>query len=344
VPVASIAVSEASQRQFCAFLRGVAEAIRDHPGWLGLSDRPDDAYDHGELQNRRPALRSAMHSIKRKIDDFVTLLLEMGLAGVADEHSLRIQKDEVKLDARTQARLARFGLTLENTETETTVTCEMYPHMFQAWSWLATSAVRTRSAKGPAGTPPARFSHCLYSETYPYARDVLLRLAEDSRGLPALVDVLEREGYTLVCNRGNQINADWIKPYGRADDPLKIWWAERTHGGLAFDYDWLRRYPVQFGLRIPAFKTLLQHLDAMPDQVKAFVVQQTKHCNGLGSCTQTDKTGKLPRAFVPVEHNGTHALCTMFPGFQYAWQRLGDAEAADIGAFLAFTDETLRRL
>lgn len=344
VPVSSIAVSEASQQQFYEFLRGVAEAIRDHPDWLGLSARPDDAYEHGELQNQRPALRSAMRSIKRRIDNFVTLLLEMGLGSIADERRLCIQKEDVKPGARMQARLARFGLTLRNTETETTVTCEMYPHMFQAWSWLATSALRTRSAKGPAGTPPVRFSHCLYSETYPYARDVLLRLADDSPGLPALIDFLEQEGYTLVCNRDNQINADWVKFYGKADDPLKIWWAERTHGGLAFDYDWLRRHPVHFGLRIPAFKTLLQHFDAMSDQVKAFVVQQTKHCDDCGFCTQTDKTGKRPRAFVPVEHNGAHALCTMFPGFQYSWQTLGDAEAADIGAFLAFTDETLRRV
>jgi hypothetical protein len=42
-----------------------------------------------------------------------------------------------------------------------------------------------------------------------------------------------------------------------------------------------------------------------------------------------------------VEYNGQHALCTMFPGFGYTWQTLGEAEAADIQAFLTFANDTL---
>lgn len=186
-----------------------------------------------------------------------------------------------------------------------------------------------------------RFSRCLYSDSYPYARDVLLRLADDSPGLPALMAFFEEEGYTLVCNRDNQIYVDWVKAYGKADDPLKGWWGERTHGGLSFEYDWIRKNPMLFGLRIPKFKTLLQHWDSMPNQVKAFVIQHTRHCDACGYCTQTDKTGKRPRAFRTVEYNGKHALCTLFPGFGYTWQNLDEAVAADIRAFLTFTDETL---
>jgi hypothetical protein len=42
-----------------------------------------------------------------------------------------------------------------------------------------------------------------------------------------------------------------------------------------------------------------------------------------------------------IAYNGKHALCTMFPGFGYTWQKLGDAEAVNIQAFLAFVDLTL---
>ncbi|MBN1401909.1 MAG: hypothetical protein JXA74_13795 [Anaerolineae bacterium] len=341
--VSSIPVSERSQQQFYAFLRGVAEAIRDHPDWLGLPVQPDDGFEHGEMQNRRPALRDAMRRTKRKVDDFVTLLLEMGVAGRVDGRTLRIQNQDVKLTPRTRARLARFGLALEAGDAETVIACDRFPDMFPAWTWLATSAVRAAPTTGPAGVPPVRFSRCLYSDTHPYARDLLVRLADDSPGLPTLIEFFEQGGYALVCNRDNQINADWVKSYGNADDPLKGWWGERTHGGLAFEYDWMRKNPMLFGLRIPEFKTLLQHFEAMPEQVQAFVVQHTKHCDACGYCTQTDKTGKRLRAFMAVEHSGEHALCTMFAGFGYTWQKLGPAEAADIRAFLTFVDETLTR-
>ncbi len=341
LPVASIPVPEASQRQFYAFLRGVAEAVRDHPDWLDLPIRPDDAYEHGEMQNRRPELISTMRRTKQKLDDFIALLLQMGLCGSADGQTLRIPKGDPKLGAKTRARLARFGLPVESGKAETVVTCDAYPDMLPAWVWLAAEAARTAPTTGKAHVPPVRFSRCQYSDTYPYARDVLLGLADDSEGLPALTEFLEVEGYALVCNRDNEMAVDWVKSYGKADERLKGWWGERTHGGLSIEYDWIRKHPVFFGLRIPEFKTLVGHFDAMPEQVQGFVVRHTKHCDRCGYCTQTDKTGKRPRACLTVEHNGPHELCLMFPGFGYTWQRLDEPVASDIRAFLVFVDGTL---
>ncbi len=341
VPVSSIPVPETAQQQFYTFLRGVAETAWEHPEWLGLAIQPDDAYEFGEMQNRRPKLIETMKRMKRKVDDFIALLLKMGVAGVVEGQTLHIQKADVNLNAPTRERLARFGLTLDAGKTETVITCATFPEMFPAWTWLAAEAIRTAPATGPAHVPPVRFSRCLYSESYPYSKDVLLCLADDNPSLSILIAFFEEEDYTLLCNRDNQINVDWVKAYGKADDPLKGWWGERTHGGLGFEYDWIRKNPMLFGLRIPEFKTLLQHWDTMPDQVKAFVVQHTKHCDACGYCTQTDKTGKRPRAFVTVEYNGKHAFCTMFPGFGYTWQQLGETEAANIIAFLTFIDETL---
>lgn len=341
VPIADIPVPETSQRQFYAFLCSAAQAIQDHPEYLDLPIQPDDAYEFGELQNRRPKLIVTMKRMKGKVDNFIALLLKMGVAGVIEGQTLRIPKTDVNLIAPTRDRLARFGLTVKAGKTETAVTCAAFPEMLPAWTWLAAEAARTAPTTGQRHVPPVRFSRCLYSDSYPYARDVLLRLADDSPGLPALMAFFEEEGYTLVCNRDNQIYVDWVKAYGKADDPLKGWWGERTHGGLSFEYDWIRKNPMLFGLRIPKFKTLLQHWDSMPNQVKAFVIQHTRHCDACGYCTQTDKTGKRPRAFRTVEYNGKHALCTLFPGFGYTWQNLDEAVAADIRAFLTFTDETL---
>jgi hypothetical protein len=341
VPVSSTPVPEASQQQFHAFLRSVAEATRYHPDWLDLPMQPDDGYEHRELQNHRPELIRAMVKTKRKLDDFITLLLQMGLYGVVDGQSLRISRDHINLTPSTCARLARFGLALEVGKTETAVTCDAFPEMFPAWVWMATEATRPAPTAGKKGVPPVRFSHCLYSDTHPYSRDVLIRLASDSPGLPTLVGFLEKEGYVLVCDRANKVAADWVKSYGKADEPLKDSWAERTHGGFSVEYDWIRKHPLLFGLRIPEFRTLVQHFDSMSNQTKAFVVRHTKHCDNCGYCTQTDKTGRRKPAFLTVEHDGRHDLCLMFPGFGYTWQQLDDTLAADIQAFLAFVDDTL---
>jgi hypothetical protein len=343
VAVSSIPVSVASQQQFHAFLRGVVEAVRDHPDWLDLPIQPDDGYEYRELQNRRPELIDAMLKTKRKLDNFVTLLLRMGLCGVIDGQSLHIRKDDMNLPANTRARLARFGLTLEARKTETVVTCNAFRDLFPAWNWIAVEAARTAPTTGKKNVPPVRFSRCLYSDTHPYARDLLIGLACDSTGLPILADFFEKEGYTLVCNRDNEIAVDWVKSYGKADEPLKTSWAERTHGGLSIEYDWIRKSPLLFALRIPEFKTLVQHLDTMSNQTKGFVVRHTKHCDNCGYCTQTDKTGKRRPAFLTVEHNGRHDLCLMFPGFGYTWQKLDDSLASDIRTFLVFADDTLTR-
>jgi hypothetical protein len=340
VPDSSIPVPEASQHQFHAFLRGVAEAIRDHPDWLDLPIQPDDGYEHGELQNHRPELIKAMLKTKGKLDHFIALLLQMGLYGVVDGQRLLISRDHLNLTASTRARLARFGLALETGKTETIVTCDAFPELFPAWTWIAVEATRTATA-GKKGVPPVRFSHCLYSNTHPYSRDVLIRLAYDSPGLPVVVDFLKKEGYALVCNRANRVTADWVRSYGKADEPLKDSWAERTHGGLSIEYDWIRKRPLLFGLRIPEFRTLVQHFDSMPNQTKGFVIRHTKHCDNCGYCTQTDKTGKRKPAFLAVEHDGRHDLCLMFPGFGYTWQRLDDALAADIQGFLTCADDIL---
>ena len=341
VPVSPIPVPQESQRQFYAFLCGVAEAVRDHPDWLDLPIQPDDAYEHGEMQNRRPKLRNSMQRTKRKLDDFITLLLRMGLCGTVDGQALCIRKDDLNLAAKTRARLTRFGLSPEIGKVETVVTCDAFPDLFPAWTWIAMEAARTAPTAGKKGVPPVRFSHCQYSDTYPYARDLLVRLASDSTGLPQLVDFFDREGYALVCNRDNKLAVDWIKSYGKADEPLKDSWAERTRGGLSIEYDWIRKDPLLFGLRIPEFKTLVQHFDAMPKQVQDFVVRQTKHCDNCGYCTQTDQTGKRKPAFLTVEHNGRHDLCLMFPGFAYTWQSLDDSLASDMRTFLTFVDHTL---
>jgi hypothetical protein len=149
------------------------------------------------LKKGRPKLIKAMLRVKRKVENFITLLLQTGLYGFVNGQRFCIQKEDMNLTTKTVILLSRFGLTLTTGKDETVITSNTFPDMFPAWIWLAAEAALTTPTtvkKGFPPVPPVRFSHCLYSDTYPYARDVLLRLADDSKGLPALVDYLEKGG------------------------------------------------------------------------------------------------------------------------------------------------------
>ena len=343
VPISELPVTSETQRQFHAFLSQTANAITEHPDWLDLPLFPDDAYEHGELQNRRPELMAQMQKVKRKMDDFLFLLLQMGLSGrlSEDNHSLRIPKTSLRFVEKTRVRLARLGLTSTAEPTETVFSCPEYPGLFPAWIWLAADASRTAPVTGKKNTPPLRFSHALFSETYPYSRDLLLRICREEPVLASLVGWLEENGYQPFYNRDNRITADWVKSYSKKDDPLKDAWAERTHGGFSIEYEWMKKKPVLFSLRVPEYKKLLSRFEQMSPFLKGFILRQTKRCDGCGYCTQTDKTGTRKRIFIEVEHAGRHALCPIFPGFSFNWKDFDALLADAIKTFLLFTDGVL---
>ncbi len=341
VTVPALPASEAAQRQFHACLVHVADSLSAHPDWLGMQELPDDGYAHGELNNRRPELIAAFLKLRRKLDDFHDLLLRMGLSGTATDDTLHIPRGAMSFPAPTRMRLAQFGLLCDAGKEETRVTCPLFPSLFPAWVWLAADARRTAPDTGRKGAPPLRFTHGLFSVTHPYSRDLFLHLAKDMPAVASLVTWLESNGYALVVDRDNKQTADWVKNYGRKLEPLKDAWGERTHGGLAMEYRWTCRQPLYFGLRVPEYRRLLARIDDMPESLRAFVVRQTKHCDGCGYCTQTDKTGTRPWALVSVDHHGRHALCPLFPGFSYGWQEIDAPLADDLRAFLVFADAVL---
>lgn len=335
--------SEESQRQFHAFLQQAAAGLSQHPEWLALPLLPDDGYEHFELLNRRPELNTAMHMIKCKINDFLYLLLKIGMTGETSEngHALRIPKTSLKLMEKTKSRLAHIGLSVQSDETDLIIGSQAYPQMASAWHWLAVDAFRTAPQTGKKNEPPLRFVHALFDENHPYGPAFFRQHCAEEPGLLELLDWLEQQGYKTFSNRDNRTTADWVKCYGKKPEPLKDAWAERSHAGFAIEYEWVKKRPVLYALRVPEFKKLLGHFSDMPPQVRSLVVRHTKHCDNCGYCTQTDKTGTRPKAFVAVEHEGKHALCTMFPGFGYTWRELDEPLVSAFKDFLLFIDTTL---
>ena len=340
-PVPALPASETAQRQFHAFLVHLADSLLAHPEWIGMPELPDDGYALGEMNNRRPELIAAFLKLRRKLDDFGDLLFRMGLVGTASDSALHIPRGSMSFPAPTRMRLGRFGLACDARKDETVVTCPSYPELFPAWAWLAAEAQRTAPGTGKKGVPPLRFTHGLFSDHHPYSRGLFLQLAKEMPAVGGLVAWLDTNGYAMVLDRDNKQTADWVKHYGDPKEPLKDAWGERTHGGFSMEYRWTCLQPLCFGLRIPEFKRLLARFDDMPDTLRDFVVRQTKHCDGCGYCTQTDKTGTRPRAVIPVNHGGTHALCPLFPGYSYSWQSIDAPLADDLRAFLTFADAAL---
>jgi hypothetical protein len=250
---------------------------------------------------------------------------------------LVVGKADMRLAPKTLAMLEGFGLNIENSKAELAVSCGECPELAQGWKRL--SGIARQCGKDPLTV----FSRALFDPERPGSVGVFRSLAGDGEAFAALEAFFASNGYKTVENRELGVSVDWVRSYGKKEEPLKAHWAERSHGGLSVWYDYRRARPVLFGLRVPMYRELLSHFGEMDERLRGFVVAQTKHCDNCGYCTQTDKTGARQKAYAAVEHNGRHALCTMFPGFTYTWNRLDRGIAEGIIGFLIFTDKVLSK-
>jgi len=83
----------------------------------------------------------------------------------------------------------------------------------------------------------------------------------------------------------------------------------------------------------------LQAYDSMDTALQAFVARRTKQRDGCRYCIQTDKTGKRPMAYIPINFEGReYQLCTYYPGYSYCWTHIDAALAEDLIRMLAFMD------
>ena len=336
--------SEESQRQFHAFLSQASADLSRHPEWLDLPPLPDDGYDHFELLNKRPELNAAMRKIKRKLNDFLFLLVQIGMKGdpAEDGHALRIPKTSLRLMEKTKARLAQIGLTVHSDKTDHFIGSQAYPQMAFAWHWLATDADRTAPQNGKKNEPPLRFVQACFDEAHPYGPSFFRQHCASEPGLPGFLDWLETQNYKRFSNRDNRTTADWVKCYSKKSEPLKDAWAERSHAGFSMEYEWVKKRPVLYALRIPEYKKLLGQFSAMPPQVRSLVVRHTKHCDNCGYCTQNRQDRHTPQG---VCHSGTrrqNMRCVpCFPVLAILGGNWTNNAVSSIKDFLLFIDAVL---
>jgi hypothetical protein len=333
VAIGTAETSSQSQRQMYGFVKRVANGIFENPDIINLPILPDDCYDDWALRNSKPELIVAMRKINKKIDDFYLLLLKLGELGTVQENRLHVDKSKMKLAPKTMSTLAQFGLMNECSKEESVFWSDDFPDMVPAWKLLSSISMDNKEKS------LLLFSHCMFDPAYPHAGGIFRSLVNNKTAFQTLESFFLENGYRRIDNRENEISLDWVKGYTKKEDPLKASWAERTHGGLSVYFDFKKKHPIFFGLRVPMFKELLMHFDDMDDELKEFTIAKTKKCDGCGYCTQTDKTGLRQRQLVSVSHNGDFDLCTLFPGFSFVWTMVDEKTASGIIKFLTFTDQ-----
>lgn len=334
VPVQSESATPGAQQQMHSFMKNVAGKLFENPGLLSLPSFPDDGYEWWEMQNSKPELNDAMRKISKKVDEFYQLLLQFGEIGVVEGSKLHVSKSDIKAPSKILSAFDDLGLVYENNKQELVLWSEEYPELASGWKLLSATSAKNSTH------PTLLFSRCMYDIAYPHSREIFEVLAENKEAFRLLREFFEANGYTRVDFRDDGITLDWAKCYGKKDEPLKASWGERVHGGLSIYYDYKRKDPVLFGMRVPLYKELLSHFDEMDEDLKAFVIARTKKCDGCKYCTQTDKTGTRKRQVASVSSaEGEFDLCVLYPGFRYVWTGIDEKEAAKIIRLLTFIDK-----
>lgn len=274
---------------------------------------PDDAYPNrfNRTPYGKPELLMAMKKMRKAVDELLAVMYAMG-AGEA-----------VKLNKRQAVVLARLGM----------APGEPLP---DAWVWMSTRP----------GASLLAFSRCMFDAEYPYLSDLYARLMGNEAAFRRLEGWMLQHGYErfLITNTtasDDRASLTYANPAWGATPPKGGFEYGMRHTGVSMRYDIYVANPQVLGVCIPGgMKAFLEKFGEMDAGLQAFVASRNKPCNNCGYCTQTDKTGKRAKAFVPIEHDGKkYAMCTYFQGGRFCFSALTDELVDMIIAFLGFMDE-----
>jgi hypothetical protein len=304
------------------FLWDAAVRIYEDPAVLGLPAVPDDAYGYVEVNNRKPELIKAMRGILKKVDGFYELLLQLGCAGETMGGALRVPKAVLTLQVKQTAWLESFGLRAEDAGDAVLLQSDGFDGIFPAWRALSAAA-------RACGQPVAAFARGMFDPALPYGDDVFGFLSGSEPLFRSLMEWLRANGYDrkdAVSECGSRI--DWRKPFPGKDI-----------GGISIWYDYRKKYPVIFELRIPRFREVLHRYDAMDPRLQALIIERSKKCDGCGYCVQTDRANRK-RMTMQAELDGTqHAICPFF--LYLCWHGLSEGPIAAMEGLLQFSEWAL---
>ena len=333
-PRESSVVSADQQYAAHQFVYGIYNRLYDDPTILDLKLESDDSFDDYEPQKNKPMLAPKMRGIIKKIDEFIGHLYHLCLDGELIGDTIKLSKQVYTIKNSTMKHLNGLGIPCHATTSDTL-------HNIDHDTALALKYLAKLSAQSD-DYPALQFSGGVFDETSPYTIDIFRSLAGNDRAYLKLVDYFTQSNYTRIDNRDGKISLDFVKEHGSIDSAVKSAWAERTHSGIEFSWEEIRRNQLHIGLRIPYFAKLLAGIDNASPNIRQYVVRQSKKCDNCNYCIQTDKTGTRPKSYVPVQFDeATYNICPLFPGFQHRWRALNDELADELIAFLKYIDAAL---
>jgi hypothetical protein len=331
VPVKSEQASEYAQKQMFRFLEDMLCKLYDNPALIDLPLPPDDCYEDWMLNNKKPFLIKAMRSINKSITSFFTILHRIGEVGIIKDNRLYVDKKQVRITSKTLAQLAQFGVDSDSGKDQVVFWSDAYAGLFPAWKLLASVSSENQN------DPLIEFSRGMFDPTYPYNSDIYSFLSGNETLFFALETFFKVNGYERLDNQ---------KPSTSADNGIRIDWrksyTEKDSGGIDIWFDFRKRNPLKFELRVPRFRELLLTFDSLGDPLKQLAVERAKKCDNCGYCIQTDKTRRKRMAYTAEYQGETYALCPFFPNL--TWTYLDEKAVSDIKNLLTYTERTLPTL
>jgi hypothetical protein len=299
------------QESFYNLMRNLYRLAGNEPELFVSQVHEDDVYTNrfNKSSEGKPDLQKNMRIFTKSVDDLLEAMFRMG-----------DKQQAVKLNQRQSNILKRLGVNDTG-------------KLPEAWVWMATRP----------GTNLLTFSRCLFDEVYDYPSGIYAGLLGDKAAFGRLENWLEKHGYRRYQYLDGQMTMDFANPAWDKNPPTGGNQFKIRHTGVSFVYDKWVKEPALMGLCIPGgLKNFLEAFGDMEENEKDFVINQTKKCDACNYCIQTDKSGKRPRALIPVKHHeNTHNLCPLFPGVGFGWTSINNELANDIIAMLSFMDSRL---
>lgn len=336
-PVQSETATAEEQKNANRFIKNIYEKLFADPTLMGFKTIPDNSLDDWEQQKEKPGLVPKIRGTTAKIEDFIAVIFQISLMGKPVDDNITIDKSDIQIKPSLYKQFKNFNIKAITTDTQYSFT---FPE--KTVNGLALLAqISNDNAKPPKDgkqKPYLLFSRGIFNVNAPFTQEVFGNMLEDRAAFDELIAFLEGNNYQRIDNKefNHQISLDYIKNYGDPNDELKWAWSERARGGIEVVYDETRKNQPVFSLRIPYFQDLLKQSDRMNDQVKSFIINTSKKCDGCRYCVQTDKTGKRPLAYINVNE---YKICPYFCGFQYRWKSLDDKTVKNMIEMLTFIDE-----
>lgn len=329
-PVLSSEATEEEQKSAYLFIREIYERLYNNPSLLGLRNLPDDSFNDWEYHKTNPQLVVNIRGGIKKVEQFIALLYQICLSKQISDNTFSINRSDMELKISAKKQLAVFGINTNMTENEYIF---LFPIEVDGLRLLANISKQSTSSESDKDW--LLFSRGVFDPAAPWTQEVFKGMFDEGEAFEDLMEFFQREGYLRIDGQ-NSISLNYIKNYSSKEEKLKSAWAERTHGGIEIIYEETRRNQPLIALRIPYFDQVLIAYSRMNDKVKRFVLETSKKCDNCGYCTQTDKTGKRPRAYIT---NDEFKICPLFCGYQYRWKSIDYVLVENMIELLQFVDE-----